>query len=146
VSNSINENFVVGVLNNSANHIQFMKKQQWTITYYCLLLYAAIIALFKTHLAKASCIERGVLFAISTVLCVIGCILIFVFEKSIKEHRVIVKNIYDLFPEEIKIVFARTPSGTVSTDVPLIRSTLTASLISGLVIVGWLLYRNLMLA
>ena len=143
MSDSINENFLVAVLNNSANHIQFMKKQQWTITYYCLLLYAAIIALFKTHLANASCIERGVLLAISAVLCVIGCILILVFEKSMKEHRVIVKNIYDSFPEEIEIAFAKTPLGAVPTDVPLIRSTLIASLITGLVIVGWLLYRNL---
>jgi hypothetical protein len=123
-----------------------MKKQQWTITYYCLLLYAAIIALFKAHLANASCIERGVLLAVSTVLCVIGCILISVFEKSMKEHRVIVKNIYDLFPEEIKIAFAKTPSGAVPTDVPLITITLIASLIIGLVIVGWLLYRELIFA
>jgi glucan phosphoethanolaminetransferase (alkaline phosphatase superfamily) len=146
VSDSINENFLVTVLNNSANHIQFMKKQQWTITYYCLLLYAAIIAIFKTHLANASCLERGVLLAISAVLCLIGCILIFTFEKSMKEHRTIVENIYRSFPEEKKIVFANTPSGSAPTDVPLVRATLIASLIIGLVVVGWVLYRNLIFA
>jgi hypothetical protein len=143
VSDSRNDNFLVAVLNNSADHIQFLKKQQWTITYYCLLLYAAIVAVFKTYLTNASCIERGVLLAISIVLCVIGCILISVFEKSMEEHRVIVKNIYDSFPEELKIAFAKTSSGSAPTDVRLIRSTLIASLIIGLVIVGWLLYRNL---
>ena len=143
MSDSRNNSFLVAVLNNSADHIQFMKKQQWTITYYCLLLYAAIIALFKTHFTDALCIERGILLAISIALCIIGCVLICKFEKSMKEHRVITENIYNLFPEEIKIAFAKTPLGAVPTDVPLIRSTLIASLITGLVIVGWLLYRNL---
>jgi len=143
VSDSINDNFLVAVLNNSANHIQFMKKQQWTITYYCLLLYAAIVAIFKTHLANATCLERGFLLAISTVLCLIGCILISTFQKSMKEHRTIVENIYQSFPEEKKIAFANTPSGSTPTDVPLVRVTLVASLIIGLVIVGWQLYRNL---
>jgi hypothetical protein len=138
-----NDNFLVAVFNNSADHIQFLKKQQWTITYYCLLLYAAIVAVFKTHFTNASCIERGVLLGISTVLCVIGCILIFVFEKSMKDHRMVIKNIYKSFPEEEKIAYANTLSGSAPTDVPLIRSTLIASLIIGLVIVGWLLYRNL---
>jgi hypothetical protein len=143
VSDSRNDNFLVAVFNNSADHIQFLKKQQWTITYYCLLLYAAIVAVFKTYLTNASCIEKGILLAISTVLCVIGCILIFVFEKSMKDHRVIIENIYESFPEEKKIAFAKTSSGSAPTDVPLIRSTLIASLIIGLVIVGWLLNRNL---
>ena len=143
VSDSRNDNFLVAVFNNSADHIQFLKKQQWTITYYCLLLYAAIVAVFKTHFTNASCIERVALFSISTVLCVIGCILIFVFEKSMKDHRIIIENIYESFPEEKRIAFAKTLSGSAPTDVPLIRSTLIASLIIGLVIVGWLLYRNL---
>jgi hypothetical protein len=143
VSDSRNDNFLVVVFNNSANHIQFLKKQQWTITYYCLLLYAAIVAVFKTYLTDASCFERGVLFATAVVLCVIGCILIFIFEKSMREHRVIVENIYESFPEERKIAFAKTSEGSVPSDVPLIRFTLIASLVIGLVIVGWLLYRNL---
>jgi hypothetical protein len=143
VSDSRNDSFLVAVFNNSADHIQFLKKQQWTITYYCLLLYAAIVAVFKTYFTDASCIERGVLLAISTVLCVIGCILIFVFEKSMKDHRVIIENIYESFPEEKKIAFAKTSSGSAPTDAPLIRFTLIASLIIGLVIVGWLFYRNL---
>ncbi len=143
MSDSKNDNFLVAVFNNIADDIQFLKKQQWTVTYYCLLLYAAIVAVFKTHFTNASCIERGALFAISTALCVIGCILIFVFEKSMEDHRVIIKNICESFPEEKNIAFAKTLSGSVSTDVPLIRFTLIASLIIGLVIVGWLLYRNL---
>ena len=143
MSDPRNDNFLVAVFNNCGDHIQFLKKQQWTITYYCLLLYAAIIAMFKTYLTNASCIERGVLLAISTVLCLIGCILIFIFEKSMKEHRTIIENIYQSFPEEKTIAFASIPSGSAPTDVPLIRYTLVASLIVGLVIVGWLLYRNL---
>ena len=143
MSDSRNDNFLVAVFNNSGDHIQFLKKQQWTIAYYCLLSYAAIVAVFETYFTSPSCIERGVLFAISTVLCVIGCILIFVFEKSMKDHRVIIENIYESFPEEKKIAFAKTSSGSAPTDVPLIRFTLIASLIIGLVIVGWLLYRNL---
>ena len=143
VSDSRNDNFLVAVFNNSADHIQFLKKQQWTITYYCLLLYAAIVAVFKTYLINASCIERGVLLALSAVLCVIGCILILIFEKSMNEHRVIMTNIYGSFPEEIKIVHAKIASGSASNDVQLIKFTLIASLIIGLVIVGSLLYRNL---
>ena len=143
MSDSRNDNFLVAVFNNSTDHIQFLKKQQWTITYYCLLLYAAIVAVFKTYLTNASCFERAVLFAISAVLCVIGCILIFIFEKSMKEHRAILENIYKCFPEERKIAYAETSSGSAPSDVPLIRFTLIASLIIGLVIVGWLLYRNL---
>ncbi|HVP79497.1 MAG TPA: hypothetical protein VMV04_16550 [Thermodesulfobacteriota bacterium] len=143
MSDSRNDNFLVAVFNNSADHIQFLKKQQWTITYYCLLLYAAIVAVFKTYLANASCIERSVLFAISAVLYVIGCILILIFEKSMNEHRVIMKNIYESFPEEIKIAHAKISSGSSPRDYPLIRFTLIASLIIGLVAVGWLLYRNL---
>ena len=143
MSDSRNDNFLVAVFNNSAGHIQFLKKQQWTITYYCLLLYAAIVAVFRTYLTNASCIERGVLLAISAVLCVIGCILIFIFEKSMTEHRVIMKTIYESFPEEIKIAYANIPSGSASSDVPLIKFTLIASLIIGLIFVGWLLYRNL---
>ena len=143
MSDSRNDDFLVAVFNNSADHIQFLKKQQWTITYYCLLLYAAIVAVFKTHFTNAPCIEGGVLLGISTVLCVIGCILIFVFEKSMKDHRMVIKNIYKSFPEEEKITYTNTLSGSAPTDVPLIRSMLIASLIIGLVIVGWLLYRNL---
>ena len=146
MSGSRNDNFLVAVFNNSANHIQFLKKQQWTITYYCLLLYAGIVAVFKTYLTNASCFEKGILFAISAALCVIGCILIFTFEKSMREHRVIVENIYESFPEERKIAFAKTSEGSASSDVPLIRFTLIASLIIGLVIVGWLLYRKLIYA
>ncbi len=143
MSDPRNDNFLVAVFNNSADHIQFLKKQQWTITYYCLLLYAAVVAVFKTYLTNASCIERGILFAISAVLCFIGCILVFIFEKSMNEHRVIIENIYESFPEERKIAHAKTSSGAAPRDVPLIRFTLIASLIIGLVIVGWLLYRNL---
>jgi hypothetical protein len=144
VSDSRNDNFLVAVFNNSADHIQFLKKQQWTITYYCLLLYAGIVAVLKTYLTDPSCFERGILFAISAVLCVIGCILIFTFEKSMKEHRAIIENIYKCFPEEKKIAYAEISSGEAPSDVPLIRFTLVASLIIGLVIVGWLLYRNLL--
>jgi hypothetical protein len=141
VSDSKNDNFLIALFNNGSNHIQFLKKQQWTITYYCLLLYAAIVAVFKTYFTNASCVERGVLLAISTVLCFIGCILIFVFEKSIKEHRIIMDNIYKSFPEEKNIALAKTSGSPM--DVPLIRFALIASLIIGLVIVGWLLYRDL---
>jgi hypothetical protein len=141
VSDSKNDNFLIASFNNSSNHIQFLKKQQWTITYYCLLLYAAIVAVFKTYFTNASCVERGFLLAISTVLCFIGCILIFVFEKSIKEHRVIIGNIYKSFPEEKNIALAKTSESPM--DVPLIRFALIVSLIIGLVIVGWLLYRDL---
>ena len=143
MSDSRNDNFLVAVFNNSADHIQFLKKQQWTITYYCLLLYAAIVALFKTYFTNTSCIERGVLLVISAALCVIGCILIFVFQKSIEDHRLIIKNICESFPDEKNVAFAKTSSGPAPTDVPLIRFTMIASLIIGLVIVGWLLYRNL---
>ena len=41
--NPLDSNFLITVFNNSTNHITFMKKQQWTITYYCLLIYAAVI-------------------------------------------------------------------------------------------------------
>jgi hypothetical protein len=139
MSDSRNDNFLIAVFNKAADHIQFLKKQQWTITYYCLLLYAAIVAVFRAYLPNASCLERGVLFLFAAGLCVIGCILVFVFEKSMKEHRVIIDNIYEAFPEEKKIALAHT---VASTDVRLIRIVLVASLIIGFIIVGWSLYRN----
>ena len=143
MSDSRDDNFLVAVFNNSADHIQFLKKQQWTITQYCLLLYAAIVAVFKIDTNNPlSGIERGALFATSAVLCVVGCILIFTFEESIKEHRKIIENIYETFSEEIKIAHAKVSSGSAPIDVPVIRFSLIASLIIGLVIIVWLLYRN----
>jgi NhaP-type Na+/H+ or K+/H+ antiporter len=84
----------------STQDLAFFKKQQWSVTNYVLLLYGALIYVSqKDALQVASLFERFVLCLLATALSVVGILLVYKLEKSIKARRDRLKNIRCTFTE-----------------------------------------------
>ena len=134
-----NDDFIIAFFQISADHIKFMKKQQWTITYYRLLLYAAFLGIYKFANSKLSSTERGLLFLATFLISVAGCYFLASFRASISEHRGIINRIcrnYEVECKQAGIDFDR--SGSKDNEIFI---TLLASVIGGLVVVAWLFFR-----
>ena len=132
--------FLIAILNNSGSHITFMKKQQWTITYYCLLVYGVVIGLCRLFQFKLENWERIILGLVSFVVCVVGYWLVLLFGTSISEHRQITSKIYKYYRLECEKV-GINPDETVRKDTGIF-VTLLATIIAGLLAVMWVFYRT----
>jgi len=132
--------FLIAFFQISADHIKFMKKQQWTITYYCLLLYAAFLGIFQFTDPKLSSTEKLLLVLASFLISVAGSCFLAFFRSSISEHRNIINRICQIHKQECEqagIDLAR--SGNKDNEIFII---LLATIIGGLVVVVWLFLRS----
>ena len=90
---------------NSENHM----RQQWTATYYVLLLYAAIIYVSKFFSKAYDC--ESILVALAIIILLSGIYINWALERSIEMNREIVFDIYEEFPQVDKIIKNRTKLG-----------------------------------
>lgn len=137
-----NNNFLIALLQNCAKHIEFMKRQQWTITYYCLLLYVAIFGICR-YIKELTSLEKVIVFLPGILICVASCYFIILFRDSIAEHRRIVSRIYKLHELECKEVGINSNESEYRDTGIFV--TLLATIIVGLLALGWLIFRSVIL-
>ena len=85
----------------SVSDIAGFKQQQWNITNYGLLLYAAIVSIAKL-LDDISKVEYAVLYALAFIIMVIGWLLITILHKSVMERRARLVRIRSYFSAEFR--------------------------------------------
>lgn len=77
----------------------FFKQQQWSVTNYVLLLYAAVVGLTQLSEIETTSCERFVLCVLATVLGISGIVILWKIEKSIAVRRDRLDKIRKLFTE-----------------------------------------------
>lgn len=116
MNNSIkndDQNALLTLLQVIRSNTEFYMRQQWAITNYIFLIYGAIIGILNLKLfeAKVGCSEKTVLFAISTLMCIVAIFLIFRLQSSLNANRVMVEDIYDKLPT-VKDIVDKSPKKT----------------------------------
>ena len=75
--------------------IKYLKSRQWTITYYLLLLYAAIIGFYKLmgfDDGTGYCIEKSVLIILTFLIAALGTVYQCVFQSRLSRYRTLLKG------------------------------------------------------
>ena len=83
----------------STQDLAFFKQQQWSVTNYVLLLYGAFFGVSQIDALNVASCERFVLCLLATALSVVGILIVYKLENSIKARRDRLKNIRRTFTE-----------------------------------------------
>ncbi len=125
--------YQIGVQN-----IAFLKRQQWAVTNYALLLYAALIAISQLLPTSANNIERLVFTTIVIALAVAAIWMLWSLHHSITLERHVLDAARTDFPDEVRNRIQELTRGRAHSR-PDVSILLTAVLAGGAVIVAWLL-------
>lgn len=117
--------------------LAFFKQQQWSVTNYGLLLYAAIVGIPQIPNAGVTPCERLVLCLLATALAAGGAYLLYKLERSIKARRDRLSKIRRLFTKAFCLAWR---SKYKDPDAPTTSILLGAILIVGAGAVWWLVY------
>jgi hypothetical protein len=120
----------------SVQDLAFFKGQQWSITNYGLLLYAAIVAIPQTKVTLTPC-ERLILCLIATALAGTGVYLLWKLERSIKARQDRLKKVFRTFTKTFCLAWR---SKYKDPDAPTVSILLGSILILGALVVWWLVY------
>lgn len=71
----------------SVTELEFFKRQQWSVTNYALLLYAAIVGITRLLDGDVSSLEKLVLCLVATIVATLGVYILFVLNNSIDIRR-----------------------------------------------------------
>jgi hypothetical protein len=124
--------------------IKTLKRQQWTITYYGLLLLAAIIGfygLLRSPYNHASCLEKGLLLAAAIVVFVVCTGYLIEHQYRLTQYRKRLEKIRNEFTERTKeIVDVREDYTSFGYFFGIVIPFILF-LLAGVFFVGWILYR-----
>jgi hypothetical protein len=85
----------ISIYQNIAEEIRFLKRQQWTLTYYVTLVQAAILAFYYNFYDKLDdSIDKWLLCIIAGFFAVVGTYLLFDLHKNLVKNRKRIKEIY----------------------------------------------------
>lgn len=121
----------------SAQEIDFFKGQQWKISNYGLLLYAAIVGIATLLRCSPTEAERWALSALVWIIGACGVYVVWNLHKAIEAQRTRLNVAFDHFSENVrKTLSALNLESRVHADVSVL---LTIVLVMGAVITSWLL-------
>ncbi len=89
----------------TVSDLAFFKQQQWTVTYYCLLLYGAVVGL-STQLKNKGALLSSILIVGIVLTVIFGCHLLSKFEHSIDVRKDRLKAIRGKFSREFSAAWA----------------------------------------
>jgi len=136
--------YFIALYQGTKNDIEFMKRQQWTITYYGLILYGVLISLKHMIIPVnngLSCFEKGAFLSIAVVICVLCIIALVIFQISLNKYRVLIQRLEKEFPIKTKNIISEHISSNVSVGNFYILIVQLFALVSGVFAVAWLFYK-----
>jgi hypothetical protein len=124
----------------SVADLEFFKRQQWSVTNYALLLYAAVVGIAKLLNDNGTGFERLVLCLVASVVAIFGIYILFVLNNSIAVRRARLAAIRKSFSTTFHSAWsAMEKSGE---KLSIYRSLLTVVIV-GALMVWWLMYFEL---
>jgi hypothetical protein len=97
--------------------LAFFKKQQWSVTNYVLLLFGAFFGVSQIDALKVGPCERFVLCLVASALAVVGILLVYKLEKSIKARRDRLNKIRCMFTESFCLAWKSKDKAPDSTAI-----------------------------
>jgi hypothetical protein len=97
------DQFTGSLMTNTTQQINKLKDKIWSIVYYCIVLYGAILAALRYIKYDKELLAVFCIIFLFTV-CIIGFKLINKFNKSIQEHREYITKIYKQHEKECKAI------------------------------------------
>jgi len=85
--------------------IKYMKSRQWTVTYYLLVLYGAIVGFYKLmgfDQGKDFCVQKNVLIIMTLLVAVLGTIYQCDFQSRVTRYRKLLYGVIDHLSEEFR--------------------------------------------
>jgi len=129
---------------NTMEEIRFIKRQQWAITNYGLLLLATVAAFYEliTDSGSISCGKKSILFAISIGIAVLGTIYQCKFQSSLKYFRNRENKIREKFTKAFRDMIGENPSeyASFSYYLAVIFIPFVTILWIGVFLIYWLLF------
>ena len=140
------------VYQETLNDIRDLKRLQWTVTYYGLLLYAALVGYvaFRTPASSASVtelslVERGTLLVLAWAMAVFGGWYLVKTQRSLGDFRNQIRRIWKHFDEVTKAAIGVKQQGTTLFRHFEILLALILTLIAGAGVICWLLFNDVVL-
>jgi hypothetical protein len=129
--------FRMQIMNNIVSHLAFLKKQQWSVAYYCLLLYGGVFAIFNHIKDNKHDSEIMFLSMLLVLIMAAGIIVIAKIEQTMSKQRDEIDTIYDKSKEEYKEI----NNSIFKTRDYTVLIFLIASLVAGFSTCVWLILR-----
>lgn len=108
VNSILNPENLVFFYQHTTDEIHHAQKQKWSITYYCLLLNAAVFVVFKlleTNMVKL--FEQAVLFSLSIIITFAGVLYLVFTQKLLVDYHVRLRRIYKNLPEDKYVILEK---------------------------------------
>ena len=144
-NNNIDSSEFLTLYQVSAQEIAFFKEQQWKITNYGLLLYAAVIGIARLFPDFPYALELGLLWALSFLVLIIGIFLVCKLDTALSEARERVSRarrlLSDEFFEASVGVKKDDPSSAKAQESPSLAPLFYGIFIIGFLISTWVLFR-----
>lgn len=90
----------------SVTELEFFKRQQWSVTNYALLLYAAIVGVAQLLAGNIDRTEKLVLCLVASVVGMLGAYILWVLNNSIEVRKSRLEAIHDHFSESFRKVWS----------------------------------------
>jgi hypothetical protein len=121
----------------SITELEFFKRQQWSVTNYALLLYAAIVGVAQLLQGNVSAMEKLVLCLVATTVGLLGAYILWVLNNSIDVRKARLVEIHQHFSDNFRQIRAvqEKPEEALSIYVLLL---MVVSI--GVCVVRWLVY------
>jgi hypothetical protein len=129
--------FRMQIMNNIVSHLAFLIKQQWSVAYYCLLLYGGVFAIFNHIKDNKHDSEIMFLSMLLVLIMAAGIIVIAKIEQTMSKQRDEIDTIYDKSKEEYKEI----NNSIFKTRDYTVLIFLIASLVAGFSTCVWLILR-----
>ena len=121
----------------SVKDLAFFKRQQWVVTNYGILLYAAAFGVYRHLLPNVASWERCLLVVLGVGILIAGWLIIFNLEKSIQERKDRLDSIRERFTPGFNDAWK---AGNKPNDGLSLFPALSGVLVLGLAILLWLIY------
>jgi hypothetical protein len=116
--------------------VKYAKSQQWQVSYYVMILLAAIIGLSKVLPQKIA--VKIVLFIAAFLLATIGTYILLRFQKDLRRYRENIAKIRNVFPDDLKEIATYKPAEDKSYYVNILYILIGTIWVSVL-FVGWVI-------
>ncbi|MCG6975562.1 MAG: hypothetical protein LJE56_04040 [Acidiferrobacterales bacterium] len=124
----------------SVTDLEFFKRQQWSVTNYALLLYAAVVGVAQLIDGRASEVEKLVLCLVATVVAVLGNYILSLLNKSIEVRKARLQAVRKSFSTTFHSAWSAIEKSGEKNS---IYWSLRVVMVVGAVLVWWLVYLKL---